>query len=84
MDRGPSVPFGTEPSKEVMPVPTGAERRRDVGRAVDPTRDDIAALFARYREVARRPVLRSARFARAGASSTPTVPGRPLSSGDRR
>ncbi len=84
MDRGPSVAFGTEPSKEVMPVPTGAERRRDVGRAVDPTRDDIAALFARYREVAKRPMQRRARFGRAGTSSTPTVPGRPLSGGDRR
>ncbi len=68
-----------------MPVPTGAERRRDVGRAVEPTRDDIAALFARYREVARRPALRSARFARAGASSTPTVPDRvPVGGAERR
>ncbi len=67
-----------------MPVPTGAERRRDAGRAVDPSRLDIAELFARYREVARRPTLRRARFGRAGTSSTPTVPGRPLSGGDRR
>ncbi len=57
-------------------MPTGAERRRDAGRAVDPSRLDIAELFARYREVARRPVLRSARVARTGASSTPTVRGR--------
>ncbi len=66
-------------------MPTGAERRRDAGRAVDPTRVDIAELFARYREVARRPAaLRGTRFTRARASGTPTVPGRPLSGGERR
>jgi len=67
-----------------MPVPTGAERRRDAGRAVDPTRADIAELFARYREVARRPALRSKRFTRSGVSSTPTVPDRTTSAGGSR
>ncbi len=65
-------------------MPTGAERRRDAGRAVDPTRDDIAELFARYREVARRPVLRRARLRRADAPSTPTVPGRIAAQGAPR
>jgi hypothetical protein len=67
-----------------MPVPTGAERRRDAGR-VDPTRDDIAALFARYRRMAKRPLLRTARFSRADTSSTPTVPDRvPVGGAERR
>ncbi len=65
-------------------MPTGAERRRDVGRAVDPTRGDIADLFARYREVARQPVLRRARLRRADAASTPTVPGRTPAQGAPR
>jgi hypothetical protein len=50
-------------------VPTGTERR-DTGRDIDPSRADIAALFARYREVARRPE-RPTRIVRERARSRP-------------